>query len=97
MNFTQQIVLYGSLLLIVVFYYLRKIDSKKSELEYFEEGICPKCKSENVSNIKLKSGGCSGTSEYKFECFTCGYKDSYNLTTNGCDIDSGVDESTIKF
>ena len=86
MNLSQHIVLYSSIIALAVFYYIRVVNRKSDELDSFEDGVCPKCKSANIENVKLKSGGCSGVSEYQFECFTCVYKESYNIATNGCDI-----------
>jgi len=96
MSLAQDIVLYGSIIIFAIIYYIKKISSKKDDLLYFNSGSCPKCNSINIENIKLKNGGCSGISEYKFECYTCGYKNSYNIVGSGCDVDSGVDISTIK-
>jgi hypothetical protein len=95
LSLSQHIVLYSSIIILAVFYYLRVINKKSNELDSFEDGVCPKCKSANVENVKLKSGGCGGVSEYKFECFTCGYKDSYNLAVGGCDTNNDVDKNSI--
>jgi hypothetical protein len=80
------------------------MQKKGDNLDYFEEKICPKCKSGNVKSTKLNSN-CCGVSEYLFECHTCRFRDTYSIShshsncTNQLkndEIYSGIDEKSIK-
>jgi RNase P subunit RPR2 len=80
------------------------IQQKSEALDSFEEKICPKCKSGNISSQKLNSN-CCGVSEYLFECHTCGYKDRYSIKSShsSCvnymkrdEIYQDIDEKSIK-
>ena len=67
-----------------------------SKIEKVEQGICPKCHSENVDYDSIELDG--NTAYYPCTCQECGttWNECYNLDFVGCsEIDTG--EETIEF
>jgi RNase P subunit RPR2 len=68
------IVLVGSV--TVYIYYLKE---KREEFGIINRGFCPKCKKNTIELIDQRSGGCSGPKILSFECYECGYHNSFSI------------------
>jgi hypothetical protein len=74
------IILIGSV--VVYIYYLKE---KKDHLASIYRGFCPHCKEDNIELIDKRLGGCSGPQILTFECFSCGYTNSFAVdNSNAC-------------
>jgi len=86
--------------LIAIFSILLYFKSKKSRQDDLDNGICPSCgattktftdpvtnttfKVESIKKKVLKNHGCSGVTEFEYNCNNCGLKEVHNSIAQGC-------------
>ena len=68
-------------LVVSYVYFMRE---KKENLQAIQEGICPKCHKESMELIDQRSTGCSGPKMLTFECQSCDYINTFNVSAAGC-------------
>ncbi|CAA6819120.1 MAG: Unknown protein [uncultured Sulfurovum sp.] len=68
-------------LVVSYIYFMRE---KKENLQAIQNGICPKCKKESMELIDQRSTGCSGPKMLTFECQSCDYINTFNISSADC-------------
>jgi len=74
------IILAGSVLGYV--YYLKE---KKEHLDAIRRGFCPRCHQKSIEITDQRSAGC-GPKLVTFECWNCGYSNSFSIDGGGCGL-----------